>query len=256
MFRLYSVPCYYVTLVCFGVGGLGISLLGLLATPFPATPWIRRRFQRLIHHSFRLFVWWGRFARVMPVRYENFPRRTWGPCVVIANHPALVDAPLLLARLPEALCIFKPEIRRNPVLGAAARCAGYLANDGGPDLVRHAAEAVAAGNTLVVFPEGTRTPVGAPVQPFKPGFLLIARRARVPIQLVRIATNSDVLAKNRPWWSPPAMPARFTLSLGPRLAADTDLTPAEAAARITRWFEDPTCHGALAGFTLVSRAAP
>lgn len=255
MFRLYAVPCYYLTLVFFGAFGLALSIAGLLLSWLPATPRVERSFQRLLHHHFRLFVWWGRFSRIMPVRYENFPRASRGACLVVANHPALVDATFLLARLPEALCIFKPAIRRNPVLGAAARRAGYISNDAGPDLVRRAADAIAAGNTLVVFPEGTRTPLGEPVQPFKPGFVLIARRARAPIQLVRIETNSNVLAKDRAWWRPPVMPARFTLTLGPLVSADNDLTPAELAECITRWFVDPTCHDALAGLTLAPRAA-
>ena len=53
-----------------------------------------------------------------------------GGLVLAANHPALIDITCLLARVPEAVCIFKPAIRRNPVLGAAARRAGYLASDG------------------------------------------------------------------------------------------------------------------------------
>lgn len=250
MFRLYAVPFYYLTLVLFASFGLLLSLLGLLLAWLPATPRVERAFQRLIHRHFRLFLWWGRFSRIMPVRFENFPCATRGPSVIVANHPALVDVTLLLARLPEALCIFKPAIRRNPVLGAAARRAGYLPNDGGPDLVRRAAAAVAAGNTLVIFPEGTRTPPGERLLPFRPGFVLIAQRARAPIQLVRIETNSNVLAKGRAWWRPPIMPARFTLTLGPLVSTSHNLPPAELAARIQRWFADPACHDALAGLTL------
>lgn len=256
MFRLYAVPCYYFSLLLFGVGGLLLSLLGLLLAWLPDTPPVVRGFQRLIHHHFRVFIWWGRFSRLMPVRFVDFPRQARGACIVVANHPALVDATFLLARLPEALCIFKPAISRNPVLGAAARRAGYLANDGGPDLVRHAAAAVAAGNTLVVFPEGTRTPPGSPVQPFKSGFVLIARRAGAPIQLVRIETNSNVLAKGRPWWRPPILPARFTLTLGPLVSAGGDMPVQEIAARIHRWFADPACHDALDGLTLPAPPPP
>ena len=57
-----------------------------------------------------------------------------------------------MARVPEAVCIFKPAIRRNPVLGAAARRAGYLGSDGGHELVRAAAVKVAAGCTLIARP--------------------------------------------------------------------------------------------------------
>src|SRR5690606_23347066 len=127
------------------------------------------------------------FARLFHVRFHGWER--WPEnrgCVLIANHPGLTDITCLLARIPDAICIFKPDIRRNPVLGAGARRAGYLSNDGGHDLVRVAAEAVAAGRTLIIFPEGTRTPSGAGLLPLKAGFVLIARRAGVPVQLVHI----------------------------------------------------------------------
>ena len=212
---VYHLPAYYFTLLLFGAGGLELSLLSLLAGWLPATDRTERFFQRLIHRHFAFFHWWCTFARLVHVRYRGFERLPRGGLVVAANHPALIDITCLLARLPEAVCIFKPAIRRNPVLGAAARRAGYLCNDGGHELVRRAAERVAAGSTLVVFPEGTRTPPGEALLPFKSGFILIARRAHVPIQLVRITTDSDVLTKGCVWWRLPRFPAHIEVTAGP-----------------------------------------
>jgi len=148
----------------------------------------------------------------------------------------MTDITCLLARLPEAVCIFKPAIRRNPVLGAAARRAGYLGSDGGHELVRTAATLVAAGQQLVIFPEGTRTPPGEAPLPFKPGFVLIARRARVPIQLVRVTTDSDLLTKGCTWWRLPRFPARVEVAAGPLIPTDTAASPAELTAEIETWF--------------------
>jgi 1-acyl-sn-glycerol-3-phosphate acyltransferase len=173
------------------------------------------------------------------VRYRGFERLPRGGLVLAANHPALIDITCLLARVPEAVCIFKPAIRRNPVLGAAARRAGYLASDGGHELVRLTAAKVAAGHTLVVFPEGTRTPPGEGLLPFKPGFVLIARRAQVPIQLVRITTTSDVLTKGCAWWRLPRFPARIEVTAGPLLPTDTAASTTELAADIEAWFRLP-----------------
>ena len=141
--------------------------------------------------------------------------------------------------MPEALCIFKPAIRHNPVLGAAARRAGYLGSDGGHELVRRATAKVAAGSLLVVFPEGTRTPPGQALLPFKPGFVLIARRAHVPIQLVRITTDSDVLTKGRAWWRLPRFPAHVEVTVGPLIPTGTAATTAELNAEIEAWFRRP-----------------
>jgi len=235
---LYQLPAYYFTLLFFGAGGLELSLFSLLTGWLPATERTERFFQRLIHRHFALFHWWCDFARLVYVRYEGFERLPRGGLVLAANHPALIDITCLLARVPEAVCIFKPAIRRNPVLGAAARRAGYLGSDGGHDLIRLAAHKVAGGHTLVVFPEGTRTPPGTVLLPFKPGFVLIARRAGVPIQLVRITTDSDVLTKGCAWWKLPRFPAHITVAAGPLIPTDTPASTAELAAEIEAWFRN------------------
>jgi len=173
------------------------------------------------------------------VRYRGFESWPQDGRVLVANHRSLIDITCLLARLPEALCIFKRAIRHNPVLGAAARRAGYLGNDGGHDLVRQAADCVAAGHTLIVFPEGTRSPPGRAQLPFKPGFVLIARRARAPIQLVRITTDSDLLTKGCAWWRLPVFPAHVEVTAGPLIATDTTDSTHELTAGIEGWFRTP-----------------
>jgi 1-acyl-sn-glycerol-3-phosphate acyltransferase len=256
----YHALVYYFTLVLFGAGGLWLSLFGLLAGVRPATARSERFFQRLIHHHFVFFVWWMRISRTCFVRYhgwEKLPRGTG--FVLAANHPGLMDVTYLLARVPEAFCIFKPAIRRNPVLGAAARRAGYLSGDGGHDLVRLAAEKLAAGNALVIFPEGTRTPPGESLLPLRPGFALMARRAGVPVQLVRISWDSNVLAKGRAWWKIPRLPAHVDVTLGPLMPVAPGVPPEKLTAEIEAWFrasptrDDAACVGTPGAFTSTPR---
>jgi len=236
----YQLLAYYFTLLCFGVFGFSLSVFSLLAGVLPTSGRTERFFQRLIHLHFAFFHWWCEFACLVYVRYRGFDSLPRGGLVLAANHPALIDITCLLARVPEAVCIFKPGIRRNPVLGAAARRAGYLASDGGHELIRRAANKVATGHTLIVFPEGTRTPPGETLLPFKPGFVLIARRAHVPIQLVRITTDSDVLTKGRSWWRLPKFPAHIEIDAGPLIPTDTAASTTELTTEIETWFRSPT----------------
>ncbi len=240
---LHQLPAYYFTLALFAAGGLELSALSFLCGWLPATDHTERFFQRLVHWHFRVFHWWCEEFQQVYVRYEGFERMPRGGVVLVANHLSLIDITCLLARIPEAICIFKPAIRRNPILGAAARRAGYLGGDGGHDLVRQAAEKVAAGAKLVIFPEGTRAPDGA-LLPFKPGFALIARRAHAPVQLVRITTDSDVLTKHCQPWRMPRFPAHVVVSLGPLVATDTPAGTAELTAGVEEWFRSgraPAC---------------
>lgn len=246
---------YYLSLVFFGASGLALTVFCLLTGWVPATAGTERFFQRLIHRLFALFVGWGRFIRLMYVTHHGFERRVTGSSVLVANHPGLMDITFLLARVPEAVCVFKPALRRNPVLGAAARRAGYIGGDGGHEVVRLAAEKVAAGHTLVIFPEGTRTRPGESVGSCKPGFVLMARRAAAPIQLVRLTWDSNVLVKGRAWWRLPRLPAHIDVTLGPRLLVQAEADTATVAAGIEAWFratpETAACQSWPPGITVL-----
>lgn len=228
---------YYTACLLFGGFGAGLTVFCCLAAWLPATPRTERFFQWLIHRHFALFVWWITFTRVCCIHYHGWEHFRPGPpgLVMVANHPTLVDATLILARVRAAICIFKPAIRRNPVLGAAARRAGYLANDGGPDLVRQASASIAGGSTLIVFPEGTRTR-GDTVNAFRPGFVLMARRSGAPIQAVWIESDSNILRKSQPMWRAPQLPANIHVHLGPAFSVPPEANAAELAAEIEAWF--------------------
>lgn len=194
-------------------------LLNLLLAPLLLTPKPEERFggfaRRMIRMLFNSWLKWLHLCGVVDVRWTGAtePPLPAG-AVYVANHPTLVDATFLLARLPDAVCIFKPALLRNPAIGPAARVAGYIAGDQGVDTLRAAADAVAAGRSLLVFPEGTRTEPGVTLNPLKPGFILIARRAHAPIQLFRIRSSPDLVPRGRPWWQLPALPGWVELERG------------------------------------------
>lgn len=113
--------------------------------------------------------------------------------VVVANHPGLMDAVFLLGLVPDSVCIFKRSLQRNIALGPMARLCGFIANDGGPDLVREAVSALSEGCNLVIFPEGTRS-IGR-LNRFRPGFALIATRCLCPVQTVHLYYEPALLSK-------------------------------------------------------------
>jgi 1-acyl-sn-glycerol-3-phosphate acyltransferase len=231
----YQVAAYYTSFGVFAVLALVLNWFCLLASWLPGTDARERFFQRCVHRQFALFIRWLNFSGVVPVHYQGFARRTErGGRVIVANHPTLMDVGWLLARVPEAICIYKPDIGHNPFYGATARRAGYLASNGGHHLLRTAAAKLAAGHTLLVFPEGTRSRNGQ-LNPLKPGFVAMARLAGVPIQLVQIHCDSDLLGKERPWWKVPHLPARITVSLGPCLPPPSAET-ADVVEEIEAWF--------------------
>lgn len=141
--------------------------------------------------------------------------------VIIANHPSLLDAMLLVARLPLAACVMKASLMRNPFLAAGALLARYIPNDSAHAMVRRAVADLREGGQLVMFPEGTRTRQ-VPLNPFQPGFALIAKHAQVPIQTVFIDTASPYLGKGWPLWRLPPLPIEFSVRLGRVFEPSTD----------------------------------
>lgn len=148
--------------------------------------------------------------------------------VIVANHPSLLDALMLVAQLPRSFCVMKASLMRNPLLGPGARLARYIRNDCPRKMVRLAVQDLREGGQLVMFPEGTRT-TGSSLNPFQPGFALIARRAGVPVQTVFIDTTSPYLGKGWPLWKLPPLPIEFSLRIGRRFepAADVNATVKE-----------------------------
>jgi 1-acyl-sn-glycerol-3-phosphate acyltransferase len=141
--------------------------------------------------------------------------------VICPNHPSLLDAVLVLSRLPRAVCIAKANVYDNLFLGSGARMAGYIRNDAGAALVKSAVREVQAGHQLLIFPEGTRT-VSPPVNPLKGGFALIARHAGVPVQTVLIESNSRFLSKGWNFFRKPEFPLVYTVRLGRRFEPKAD----------------------------------
>lgn len=120
------------------------------------------------------------------------------PAVVVFNHQSALDA-LIIARLLRrdftGLC--KRELERDLLFGPAFRAAGAIFVDregGGLAQLRPALEALRAGQSLAVAPEGTRSRATLP-GPFKRGAFYLALRARVPLVPVVIHNAVDALPR-------------------------------------------------------------
>jgi len=231
--QLYYVGAYYLSYLWFGLGGLLLNVVCAALLVIPGRVRFGGRVRATIRWMFSWWLKWMHASGVVRVRWHGFDQVTLSlGTVYVANHPTLVDAPFLLAALPDAICIFKPALLRNPFIAPAAILAGYAAGDKGVDLIREAAERVAAGRTLLIFPEGTRTTPGTALNPLKPGFALIAQRAHAPIRLISVRASPHLVPRGRPWWKPPVLPGSMDITLDQEIPADTELTPTEITATV------------------------
>ncbi len=190
--------------------------------------------QKLIHALFVFFVGYLRaFGLVELDAGELSGLRDGAGLIVVANHPGLLDAVLLVAQMRQAVCLMKGSLARNIVLSGTARLAGYIYNKSGLGLVKKCGERLKEGSTLLVFPEGTRT-VGGKLLPFKMGFALVAVLTRSPVQTIIITSESNYLGKGRPLFKEPVFPLRYSLRLGRRFQPE----PGQAAKNFGSAVED------------------
>ena len=138
------------------------------------------------------------------------------PSLILApNHPCMLDAVMVISRLPNVACVLKAELMNNVFLGAGARLARYIRNDPVRGMVQQATLDFASGSHLLLFPEGTRTTL-TPVNSFKGSVGLIAQHAQVPVQTILIETDSAYLSKGWSLFRKPPMPIHYRISLGRR----------------------------------------
>ncbi len=135
--------------------------------------------------------------------------------IIAPNHPCLLDAVIVISRLPNVACVLKSELMSNVFLGAGARLARYIRNDPVREMVLMAAQDFECGSHLLLFPEGTRTTTN-PVNPLTASTGVIARHAQVPVQTVLIETDSMYLSKGWPLFRKPPMPLHYRVRLGRR----------------------------------------
>lgn len=119
----------------------------------------------------------------------------------MVNHQGAYDIFALLAYLPvDFKWLAKEELFKIPIFGWAMGAAGYISIDrkGKKKALQSIERAVAKirdGASVLVFPEGTRSPDGR-IHPFKKGGFTLAIKAGVPIVPIAIRGSREVLPRS------------------------------------------------------------
>lgn len=135
--------------------------------------------------------------------------------VFCANHQSNVDPPVLFQALHRRLHIlYKAELRQIPVLGRVFEVGGFVAvqranRDAAFASIEAAAASIRAGNSFLIFPEGTRSKTDA-LLPFKKGGLVMALRAQAPIVPVAIMGGRAAMQKGSAF----VRPVHVTVRIG------------------------------------------
>jgi 1-acyl-sn-glycerol-3-phosphate acyltransferase len=144
-----------------------------------------------------LYTWFNPAWRVTVEGREKV--RTDCPTVMVANHLSLLDILVMFRTFLHFKWVSKIEVFRVPFIGWNMALNGYVKLKRGDrgsvvQMLRRCEEVLAGGNSVMIFPEGTRSPTGV-MRDFKAGAFEIAIRTRSPLQPILIRGTAGALPK-------------------------------------------------------------
>jgi 1-acyl-sn-glycerol-3-phosphate acyltransferase len=215
----------FATGLCFTVFGFSGLLFGANVFPLlrlvPGSPGAHcRRVRSTCRVYMRSFVGLLSAVGVLSFEFEGADRLGRPGQIILANHPSLIDVVFLIGFTPQATCIVKEALFRHPFTRWPVSAAGSVSNTSTYSMVERASQALQDGENVIVFPEGTRTTPGRPMQ-FHRGAASIAVRAARVVTPVFIRCEPTTLAKNMRWYQIPDRRVRITFRVG----RDIDLAP-------------------------------
>jgi 1-acyl-sn-glycerol-3-phosphate acyltransferase len=226
------------TALGFGVFGVGAACFSLTLFPLlyllpfqQKHRWTRLLIAGVFRHYLNLLRWLG----LLTYELQHVERLREPGQLIIANHPSLLDVVFIIALTGDTSCVVKGNLWRNPFTAIAVRSANYISN-AREDLFTSCVDNLRRGNSLIIFPEGTRSQPDKPLR-FHRGPSNVALSAGVAITPVIIRCEPAALLKREKWYKIPAEPPHYTIHVGERIATAAYLEghlQSTAARHLTR----------------------
>jgi 1-acyl-sn-glycerol-3-phosphate acyltransferase len=226
---------------CFGLGGVFLTLFIFPLQKLFIKDQVKQKqiSRKTVHYTFKFFIGLMAFTGVFSFDLARAKKLSeMNGQLVLANHPSLIDVVVLISIIPNADCVVKAHLFSNPFLRGVVKNTGYLSNADPEALLVDCQASLAAGNNLIIFPEGTRTKPGKAIK-FQRGAANIGLRClpdyateqgysknaenaglTTGISTVLIRVNPTTLTKSEPWYKVPEIKAKFSAQL-----IENSLTP-------------------------------
>lgn len=225
---LRSILCV-MCFVLFGIGALGMGglLFPIMLLVYGKPARQRRFFARSIHISWRFFVWVMVHVGLISIKCDKMDalRGAHGR-IIVANHPSLIDVVILVAIIPNCVCVVKKGLFRNIFIKNVIKNI-YLPNDMSvKSFVERAGAMLREGYNVLIFPEGTRTIPGV-VPRIHRGFAYLHIRSQMPILPINITNNPAILGKKQKWYDVGNKTVRYTLNVMSEIVCHNNMDDGE-----------------------------
>ncbi|UOO80720.1 1-acyl-sn-glycerol-3-phosphate acyltransferase [Uruburuella testudinis] len=220
--------------VLFGVAGVLFKPVLLPYTLKSTRGDVARQLQarRLVGAIWRFFVRYLLGAGVLSVKFNGLEKLGRPGQLVLANHPSLLDVVLLLSHVPQLNCIVKKDLLHNPAMKSPILACGFIPNDESLEMMDEVDAVLKGGQSLLIFPEGTRTGWDGQVKLHR-GAVSIGLRSAAVITPVVIKMTPPNFKKGQPWYKIPPHKVHYEITVGDDIAPQSWLAekPLPIAAR-------------------------
>jgi 1-acyl-sn-glycerol-3-phosphate acyltransferase len=191
------------------------------------------------HYCFRFFIGWMRFLQVLSYEVIGEEQLNQSGCLIVANHPSLIDIVFLISRVNNAVCIVRKELLNNPFMNSAIKRGGYVVNSDPELLVADCVSVLQQQMSLIIFPQGTRTPLSQQIK-FQRGSARIALQAHAKIIPVYIECQPPHLMKGQKWYNIPLTKPHYRITVGHAIIPEQHIDSpvlSLASRQLTRFLE-------------------
>jgi 1-acyl-sn-glycerol-3-phosphate acyltransferase len=213
--------------LCFNVGWYaGTAAIAIVGSPILLLP--RRAVVTWAQCWIRFCLWWLSLTVGLTHRVRGIENLPTVPVIIASKHQSSWETLAYTLIFPDAAVVLKRELLFIPIVGWAMARAGNIAVERGDGakalrgLVRQAKSVVAAGRSVLIFPEGTRVAVGSE-RPYQVGTAALYRQLGVPV--VPVALNSGVFWGRRRFVKRPGLiDVQILPAIPPGLSRDAFMT--------------------------------
>jgi len=230
----------FATGLCFVVFGLGGLFLSLFIIPLQKL-FVRdinkqkRLARKTVHYSFKFFIALMAFTGIFRFSLHKAQQlKNIQGHLVLTNHPSLIDVVVLISIIPNADCVVKTHLFSNIFLRGVVKNTGYISNADPEGLLHDCQASLAAGNNLIIFPQGTRTKPEEALN-FQRGAANIAIRCQAKITVVLLKVVPTTLTKLEPWYKVPAEKAHFSAEVIDKVPELLENDPAQISKNVREY---------------------
>jgi 1-acyl-sn-glycerol-3-phosphate acyltransferase len=225
----------FIAYFLFSSGSLILAFIGFVVLRIPFAKNKLKHFYHVLISAFArtLVGWTPNLKRVIVDGKGVFDK----PSIIVCNHSSFLDILLTVGLTPKVILLTNKWVWNSPVFGAVVRLAEYYpVDDGAEEGVERLHRKVEEGFSIVIFPEGTRSPDGH-LQRFHKGAFYLAEKLGLDIRPLLILGAHEAIPKGDFYINRSTLTLKF---LPPIVMEDKTFgtTYQERTKAISRYFKD------------------